>query len=481
MGQVWAARRLEGPTDELVALKTLRPQTDPDPHLAQLFLDEIRLARLLVHPNVTHVLEVGDDRGWPFLIMEWIEGGTLAELLAHLPQHRLPVLVACEIARQICDALHSAHELSDESGHSLLLVHRDVSPDNILLGVDGELCLSDFGIARARGQLHAPTETGHLKGKLSYMAPEQLSSKSCDRRADVFALGCVLYQATTGQRPFFGDDPLQTMYRLLESDLELPSRLVASYPAHLEQLVCRALAKDPAQRTASALQLGRELAQILDELGGPPSATELGALVERVLSPRIAERRQRIDEALFELDNPTESLVPAPIRRRRVIGWLGGTAVGLAALATVGFFVGQGRAGRTESLTSQAEAATTSPPATTAPRMVSVNVAATPPDARLFLDGSPLDTNPTTLRVAVGSSLHRLSAVLPGYHEQVRSVSFGRDQDVIMVLSPVASKPVPEARSAPATRSSILDSPPTRPTPIATSRSLDTHNPFEEP
>jgi len=476
MGQVWAARRLEGPTDELVAVKTLRPQLSPDPQLAQLFLDELRLARMLVHPNVTHVLEVGNDDGWPFLVMEWIEGGSLAELLARLPQQRLPVTVACEIVRQICDALHAAHELSDEGGHSLFLVHRDVSPDNILLGVDGELRLSDFGVARARGQLHAPTETGHLKGKLSYMAPEQLSSKSCDRRADIFALGCVLYQATTGRRPFLGDDPLQTMYRLLESELEPPSRLVPGYDAKLEKVVCRALAKAPEERTATAQEFATELGEVIAELGGPPSRLELGALVEQVLAPRITERRQRIEQAVLELDESMQRTLHPSAQSRGALGWVGGTLVLVTVLAAVGFLVGRGRA--TPPL---AEAAASVIPEATAPRLVSVLVAAEPSAARLYLDGVVLESNPATLRVPADSTPHRLSAVLPGYHDQVQSLDFERDRHVVMSLSPLVAEPEPRVRVTPSARPRLSASPRGSAAPSTATRHLDTHNPFEGP
>src|SRR3954471_24883684 len=162
--------------------------------------------------------------------MEWSDGASLRDVLDAAPAKRIPAELAAFIGANVAAGLHAAHELADDDGHPLGVVHRDVSPQNVLVSLRGHVRLADFGVAKARGQQHRPTETGEVKGKLSYMAPEQITSKLIDRRADVFALGCVLYESTLGVRPFHGSDAMATMYKILEAPLTPPRSVEPDFP-----------------------------------------------------------------------------------------------------------------------------------------------------------------------------------------------------------------------------------------------------------
>src|ERR1041384_1833227 len=224
MGRVWVAIDTASPGLRLVALKTTLNGADAgmNPDFWAVLADEAGLASRINHPNVCATHELSEQDGTHFLVMDWSDGASLRDVLNALPGKRLSPELAAHVCASVAAGLHAAHELVDEHGHSLGVVHRDVSPQNVLVSTRGQVRLADFGVAKSRGQLHKATETGEVKGKLSYMAPEQVTSKTIDRRADVFALGCVLYEAALGVRPFHGADALATIYKILEEDLPLP-------------------------------------------------------------------------------------------------------------------------------------------------------------------------------------------------------------------------------------------------------------------
>ncbi len=247
MAKVWAAR-VRGRT-EVVALKMLLPELATNIAFQQMFFDEARIASRVRHPNVCATVEMGNDAGTLYLAMEWIDGPSLMRLLR--PHHEstdaglrpISPRLAARIVADACAGLHAAHELRDDVGRPLAVVHRDVSPHNMLLTRGGTVKVTDFGIAKALGRSHM-TMNGQIKGKLSYMSPEQILGSNVDRRADVFALGCVLYEATTGRRPFAGEHDRQAMSAIVIGNYDLPSVLVPSYPRELENVIRKALATD---------------------------------------------------------------------------------------------------------------------------------------------------------------------------------------------------------------------------------------------
>jgi eukaryotic-like serine/threonine-protein kinase len=302
MGRVWVAREQQvGAFARYVAIKTALAENSPKRFWTAL-LDEAHIASSLRHPNVCVIHAVETEGTVVYLVMDWSDAGSLREVLDAAQNERIPAAVAARVIAAVCAGLHAAHELKDEQGALLGVVHRDVSPQNILLSTSGQVKLADFGVAKARGQLQEATRTGELKGKLSYMAPEQVTLKPFDRRADIFALGCVLYEATLGKRPFHGTDALATLYSLLEQPLTKPSEIDPSYPTGLEEIVLKALSREPGDRYQTAEDLGYALESWMAATRTIVTEANVAQLVRDTLGDRIKERQTSLDETVRRLD-----------------------------------------------------------------------------------------------------------------------------------------------------------------------------------
>jgi serine/threonine-protein kinase len=254
MAQVWAAR-LRGSRgfQKIVAIKLIRLGTNDDERLERMFLEEATLAAEILHPNVVATLELGDHEGALYLVMEWVEGEPLSVIMKEAADRGgIPLPIAVNLIGQACRGLHAAHDLRDETGRPLGVVHRDVSPQNVLVTYGGTAKLVDFGVAKVSAREGELTREGELKGKFGYMAPEQVGGGHLDGRADLFALGIVLYYMTTGRHPFLGQNPGETLGKIVQSMPERPSAVVPGYPAKLEAVVLKALSKNPDDRWATA-------------------------------------------------------------------------------------------------------------------------------------------------------------------------------------------------------------------------------------
>jgi eukaryotic-like serine/threonine-protein kinase len=303
MGRVWVARELNAPgRARLVAVKTALAEEGASESFYKVLFDEARIASLLTHPNVCTIHGAERDRGVVYLTMDYSDGGSLRELLDAMPEHRLEIPMAVRIVARVCSGLHAAHELLGEDGEPLHVVHRDVSPQNVLISTTGQVRLTDFGVARARGQIHAPTQTGEVKGKLSYMAPEQVTTRDIDRRADIFALGCVLYEATVGERPYAGGDALATLYQLLEEPLTPPSAKKPGYPPELEKIILRAMERERDARFATAEEFGRALERFLLQEKAMVADTRVAELVKSTLADSISARTASIARAIQDIE-----------------------------------------------------------------------------------------------------------------------------------------------------------------------------------
>src|SRR5580704_11665784 len=245
-----------GSFERHVVLKLITPERANDSIAVGMFLDEARLAASLNHQNVAQVFEVGEDVGIHYLAMEYVHGQDLRALLAKAGSQgtRIPLELALTTVAGAAAGLHHAHERRGPDGNPLGIVHRDVSPSNIMVGYDGSVKLLDFGIAKAASR-SVETQSGIIKGKFAYMAPEQCRGRDVDRRSDVFSLGIILYEISTQHRCFRADSDFDTMHRIVTGDVVRPTRIVPSYPAALEAIVMKALAIDAAQRYQSAGQL----------------------------------------------------------------------------------------------------------------------------------------------------------------------------------------------------------------------------------
>jgi serine/threonine-protein kinase len=248
-----------------IALKVIHPHLTFDSRFINMFVDEARISSHISHPNVVHVEEFGCDGGLYFLAMEHIDGCSLNDVLRVVPLHEKPqgVEIATRIAMQIAAGLHAAHETRGEDGQPLHIIHRDVSPANVLLSREGGVKLIDFGIAKARGRLAATATEGTIKGKLRYMSPEQALCKTVDRRADVYSLGVVYWELLTG-KPLFGDtdDEAGLLWtRIGREDMPAPSTINAAVPPAIDALVKQMLAREADARIATAWDARRAMAQ----------------------------------------------------------------------------------------------------------------------------------------------------------------------------------------------------------------------------
>jgi serine/threonine-protein kinase len=293
MGDVWIAAQ-EGSFgfSHVVALKTIRQDHARTASFRKMFLEEARLASRLHHVNVVEVLDLGEQDGMVFQAMPLIEGDSLAGLGRRARESnrgRLPCGCALRILVDALRGLHAAHELTDDDGVCLQVVHRDVSPQNVLVGLDGIARLTDFGIAKALGRLSDETESGQLRGKLSYLSPEQAVREAPDRRSDVFAAGVVLWEALTGERLFKGLDVIETLEKVRALETPDPREVAPDVPAEAAGVALRALARDPRDRFASA----EEMADALEAVHGIARSADVAALVRELAGSAVAERRAK--------------------------------------------------------------------------------------------------------------------------------------------------------------------------------------------
>jgi eukaryotic-like serine/threonine-protein kinase len=344
MATVYAVRQVGAHGFErIVVMKRVHPHLVSNREFHDMFIDEARLSSLVKHPNIVAVIDVAEEAGELFLIMEYVESVSLAQLLRTLQGELLSAPVVSRIICDVLAGLHAAHEALDLRGNAMSIIHRDVSPQNIIVGVDGTSRLIDFGIAKASSRL-TPTTSGMLKGKFGYMAPEQIRQQALDRRVDVFAAGVVLHEALTSTRLFAAGDEADALLGVLVREVPDPSSRVPGLPSEMDAVVHRALARDRDERFSTA----GEFAAAIEAVCPPVSPREIASLVARVCSDTLSERRRKL-QAAFErptanaaVTNPVPVEVPidgpadyATARRRRVLVGVGAlaVAVGVSALA----------------------------------------------------------------------------------------------------------------------------------------------------
>ncbi len=295
---------VEGPAgvDQVVALKRIHRHLAKQKSYVEMFLDEARLASRIRHPNVCMMTDFGEEEGEYFIAMEYLHGMPLSRVIKKLGRRarREPVparwpAMASKLVAEACEGLHAAHEIRAVDGELLGVVHRDVSPQNLFVGFDGVLRVVDFGIAKAADKLHQ-TETAEFKGKIAYMAPEQLEKGEVDRRTDVWALGVVLWEAISLRRLFRRSQEAQTMYAVLEHEVSPISETAPGVPEALDGVLYRALDRDVDQRTPDARTLGRDIMRTWGQvLEHPVDSAEIGDLMAE-LFPGEKDRQASLVE-----------------------------------------------------------------------------------------------------------------------------------------------------------------------------------------
>lgn len=318
MGVVELVRRTEGRFARLYAIKRPHPELRHDPNLRAMFLDEGRVGGLIRHAHVVSVLDVGEDDQGPYLLMDYIEGISASALIqdAIARDRRLSLPLCLAIVAQAARGLHAAHELRGSDGGSLGLVHRDVSPQNIVIGYDGTVRVTDFGIAKVYGNANR-TSTGILKGNVGYMSPEQLRFREPDRRSDLFSLGVVLYELLAGRRLYLADETNTAAVRILEEPAPDIGEIRNDVTPELTGLMFELLAKDPAMRPPDAQQVVQRLEAILSAFEAEAGPFDLAAYIVGEFGDRRAQVAEAIAVAEQQLSIvPAADVKAAPPRRR---------------------------------------------------------------------------------------------------------------------------------------------------------------------
>ncbi|MDQ3299088.1 MAG: serine/threonine protein kinase, partial [Myxococcota bacterium] len=283
MAEVYLARTSGlGGFERLVVVKRILPSLAANRDYVERFLDEARIAATLYHRNIVQVFDVGRAGDDYFLAMEYLEGADLRALTDAVDPHGVPLPHALQVVLGICAGLHYAHERTSSDGRALGIVHRDLTPHNVFVTFDGEVKIIDFGIVKAADRLGA-TRHSTMKGKLRYMSPEQIRTQPLDRRSDLFALGILLWELTTGRRLYTAESDFELMKQIIETEAPLPSTVCTGYPAELESIVMRALARDVNARFTTA----QELHDVLESFAARAGLSTTPAVLGRFMRDRI--------------------------------------------------------------------------------------------------------------------------------------------------------------------------------------------------
>ncbi len=305
MAEVYLARP-EG-QERLVALKRILPSIASDEEFIAMFIDEAKIAGQLNHPSIAQILDLGKINTSYFISMEYVSGHDLRALWDRTRDNgkdgktTMPIGLACFVVKKICDGLDYAHRRRDAKGRPLGIIHRDVSPQNILISYDGDLKIIDFGIAKAANRI-VRTQTGILKGKFAYMAPEQARGEPTDHRADIFAIGVILYELLTGERAFKADTDFVLLEKVRRVEVVPARQLRPDIPKDLERILAKALAKEAADRYGWASSLGSDLDRFMSDQAFASSKEELAAFVQRTFRAEYEEEKRRLAayRALFD-------------------------------------------------------------------------------------------------------------------------------------------------------------------------------------
>jgi len=459
--------------NKLVVLKVMRDELRENQSSLNMFLAEARLAARMNHPNIVQTLEVGEDGGRYFICMEYLEGQTLGRLMKRTVDAPLPLAARLELVCQVLEALIYMHDFKDPDGTPLSLVHRDISPNNIFVTFDGTAKVLDFGVAKATGVSHE-TEAGMFKGKLGYAAPEQILG-GADQRSDVFAVGVLLWELLAYRR--LSQDRTQqeiVQARMAGIDPELMKQAMG-VPAELLQICTRAAAKQVEDRYASALEMRDALRAYIRANGLEFSAEQLRGVLDGLYAEERSEVRRLVDQRMKQAnlgdDHPSFGGQMIPVAPA-VLGGGGATLTGnastyvlpptpankgkwVAALVVVAALAGVGGrwlSGSSNGAQPAAPAALPSAaaavasaeprPAAAQPKLITVKIAASPPDTEILLDGAKLDTNPFIGQVPKDASLHRLELRCVGRITEARMIRLDQDLDLLIALPVDKSNPV---------------------------------------
>ncbi len=314
MAEVYRARmRGEEGFEKIVAIKRILPHMADNDDFITMFIDEAKLAAQLTHNNIIHIYDLGKEDAYHYIAMEYVEGKDLRSILKTASEkgYPLPVDLALFIASKVANALDYAHRRMGLDGKELNLVHRDVSPQNVLISFEGDIKLCDFGIAKAATKVQQ-TQAGALKGKLQYMSPEQAWGKKVDRRTDIFSLGIVLFEMLAGERLFSGDTDLTILEQVRDARSEAPSLKNPDVPKKVDQIVLKALAKNPQDRYQNASEMEKDINSVLYSFQPAPGPADLAIYMHRLVEATAAASDAQIDAAFAQV-----AAAPAPVEKKK--------------------------------------------------------------------------------------------------------------------------------------------------------------------
>ncbi len=428
-----------GGFNKLVVLKVMRTGQDST-EIRRLLLAEARLSARLNHPNVVQVQEVVQTADAPYLVMEYLDGRPLSALRSS--EALTPSMLMTVISESLI-GLHHAHELRDFDGTALEIVHRDVSPHNVFLTYDGVVKVLDFGIAKMQLEV-SNTETGEIKGKLAYMPPEQLLGEPVDRRADIFAVGAMLWEVATGARMWANVTQANLMHRLISGDIPRPSA-VATIDPELEAIIVRATAARPSDRYETALAMQQELNAYLESTGQRAVLRDIGATLAEVFKHDRQQRADAIKEALQHNSLPPAAAPPLDSitgsasagaqkqKRQRLL-----VAIALLFVIAIAAVL----------LLTTKSAPPTASTAMPAASMVSLEIHASPPEAKIRIDAKEYDQAAVSLTVPRDDRAHQIVVFADGFASDTRTATFDRSLSVDVALHALESPRAPEAASA---------------------------------
>jgi len=481
----------EGPEgfERSFVVKRIHPRLSEAPEFVRMFVDEAKISARLVHPNIVQVFEFAHQAGGYYIVMEPVDGVDMGRLMRRLEQRREvppPVFVA-EIGRQACRGLEFAHTLSSPDGQSLGIVHRDVTPPNIMVAWNGTVKILDFGIARAVRELRTNlTEAGMVKGKMAYVAPELLQGKTADARSDVFSLGVVMHGLLCGRQLFQGENDLETLKQVQEMTIPPPSARNPGVKRALDAIVMRALARDPDRRYGSAAEMGDELETLVlrerysaralarkarelvppDDVVAPPDAGALpgsadGSLGEREAMVVVDEVPNRSERSLPTVSPPPPVRATAAPRRaadRTRRSWLATGVPWLLAAGLGGVVAARSLDGSLDprgpapGAAAQGTAAAAAP----IPATVRVSLDSTPQGAIVTASGGPvagvpdgarLGETPLLLTLPRAEAAVQVQLGKPGFSPLTYKLIPHQDRDVVVHLEPAVA-PAPAVAMA---------------------------------
>ena len=470
--------------EKLLVIKRILPNLTQDEEFLRMFLDEARIAATLNHPNIAQIYDVGSVNDQYFIAMEYVHGEDLRSIVRGMKRKDVPAFPlehALQIIVGVCAGLEYAHSRTDLRGNPLEIVHRDISPQNVLVTFTGDIKVVDFGIARAKmAGVDPDPEQGQLKGKVPYMSPEQGRGKPLDRRSDIFSVGIILFELTVGRRLFRGSTEFNTLRMIVEDDYPRPSQFRADYPPDLETIVMRALARDRDERYQSTRELQADLEEFIRHHRIASSTLNLSKFLEEIFEEKLATQREALaegkrladiiaEEESRALELPSEELVELgadgqPVRDTlppqpgpSTAAWVEEKKSSVArrlATAALAIVLVLGLSGAVIFFTRNGET-------TVAPEVLGqIEVTTTPEGASIALDGQPTKhQTPHTLAELRAGKTYQVKLSLEGYRNEIREVRLTANhpnERVSLELRPTGTG-ILSIRSSPAGAKVYLD------------------------